>query len=108
MLKAQKSSKNVIKIVHVTSVVQPLFYEATRIIFVCKECITLYLYYNNRGCLLFYTIWLAACCVCVLLVCLVFLDCAHLDSRLSETCRSEPGWEDELRRGETSATADQH
>ncbi len=37
MIKAQNCSKDVIKIVHVTSVVQLTFYEATRIYFVCKE-----------------------------------------------------------------------
>ncbi len=30
-------SKNIVKIVHVTSVVQPYFYDATRIPFVHKE-----------------------------------------------------------------------
>ncbi len=35
--KAQKGSKDIIKIVHVTSVVQPLFYKATRILFVGEE-----------------------------------------------------------------------
>ncbi len=33
----QKGSKDIVKIVHVTSVVQPSFYEAARIIFVHKE-----------------------------------------------------------------------
>ncbi len=37
MFKAQKGSKDIIKIVNVTSVVQPYCYEATRILFVCKE-----------------------------------------------------------------------
>ncbi len=37
MIKAQKHSKDIIKIIHVTSVVQPSFYEATRIPFVRKE-----------------------------------------------------------------------
>ncbi len=37
MFKAQKDSKDIVKVVHVTSVFQPSFYEATRIIFVCKE-----------------------------------------------------------------------
>ncbi len=36
MFKAQKGSKDIVKIVHVTSVVQPLFYEAMRILFVFK------------------------------------------------------------------------
>ncbi len=36
-VKAQKRSKEIIKIVHVTSVVQPVFYEATRILFVRKK-----------------------------------------------------------------------
>ncbi len=36
-LKAQKGSKDIVKIVQVTSVVQPYCYEATRILFVCKE-----------------------------------------------------------------------
>ncbi len=36
-VKAQKGSKDIVKIVHVTSVVQPSFYEATRILFVSKE-----------------------------------------------------------------------
>ncbi len=31
--KAQKGTKHIVKIVHVTSVVQPLFYNATRIFF---------------------------------------------------------------------------
>ncbi len=31
-LKAQKGSKYIVKIVHVTSVVQPLFYEARKIL----------------------------------------------------------------------------
>ncbi len=35
--KAQKGSKGIIKIVHVTSVDHPQWYEATRILFVCKE-----------------------------------------------------------------------
>ncbi len=35
--KAQKGSKDIIKIVHVTSVAQPQCYEATRILLVCKE-----------------------------------------------------------------------
>ncbi len=38
MFKAQKGSKNIIKIVHVTSVVQPKCYEATRILFVRQVC----------------------------------------------------------------------
>ncbi len=37
MFKAQKESKDIIKIVHVTSVVQPYLYEAMRILFVRKE-----------------------------------------------------------------------
>ncbi len=37
MIKAQKSTMDIIKIVHVTSVVQPYFFEAMRILFVCKE-----------------------------------------------------------------------
>ncbi len=37
MFKAQKGSNDIIKIVNVTSVVQPQFYEATRILFVRKE-----------------------------------------------------------------------
>ncbi len=37
MFKAPKGSKDIVKIVHLTSVVQPEFYEATRILFVCKE-----------------------------------------------------------------------
>ncbi len=37
MINAQKCSKDIGKIVHVTSGVQPLFYEATRILFVRKE-----------------------------------------------------------------------
>ncbi len=37
MFKVQKGSKDIVKIVHVTSVVQPYFYEAMRIPFVCKE-----------------------------------------------------------------------
>ncbi len=36
-VKAQKSMKDIIKIVHLPSVVQSEFYEATRILFVCKE-----------------------------------------------------------------------
>ncbi len=36
-IKVQKRSKDIIKIIHVTSVVQPLFYEAPRIYFVHKE-----------------------------------------------------------------------
>ncbi len=35
--KAQKGSKDIVKIFHVTSVVQPLFYEASRIFYVRKE-----------------------------------------------------------------------
>ncbi len=35
--KAQKGSKDIVKKVHVTSVDQPQFYEATRILFVHKE-----------------------------------------------------------------------
>ncbi len=35
--KAQKGSKDIIKMVHVTSVAQPQFFEATRILFVRKE-----------------------------------------------------------------------
>ncbi len=34
MIKAQKRSKDIVKIIHVTSVVQQQFYEATRILFV--------------------------------------------------------------------------
>ncbi len=34
---AQRGSKDIVKIVHVTSVVQPLFYKAIEILFVCKE-----------------------------------------------------------------------
>ncbi len=37
MFKAQKESKDIIKIVHVTSAVQPYLYEAMRILFVHKE-----------------------------------------------------------------------
>ncbi len=37
MFKAQKGSKDIVKIVHVTSEVQPQFYKGTRILFVCKE-----------------------------------------------------------------------
>ncbi len=37
MFKAQKGTKNINKIVHVTSVVQSLFYEATRILSVRKK-----------------------------------------------------------------------
>ncbi len=37
MFKAQKDSKDITKIVHVTSVVQPYFYKATRIFFVRKD-----------------------------------------------------------------------
>ncbi len=37
MFKAQKDSKDTVKIVHVTSVVQSQLYEATIILFVCKE-----------------------------------------------------------------------
>ncbi len=33
---AQKDSKDIVKIVHVTSVVQPSFYEATRITFCAR------------------------------------------------------------------------
>ncbi len=36
-IKAQKHSKEISRIIHVTLVVQLLFYEATRILFVCKE-----------------------------------------------------------------------
>ncbi len=36
MIKAQIRSKEVVKIIHVTSVVQPLYYEAMRILFVRK------------------------------------------------------------------------
>ncbi len=36
-IKAQKSGKDIVKIVHVTSVVQPYIYEATRLLFVHKE-----------------------------------------------------------------------
>ncbi len=36
-IKVQKRSKDIIKIIHVTSVVQPLFYEAQRILFVHKQ-----------------------------------------------------------------------
>ncbi len=36
-VKAQKRSKDIIKIIHVTSVVKPQFYEATRILFVYEE-----------------------------------------------------------------------
>ncbi len=32
MLKTQKGSKEIVKIVHVTSVLQPQFYKATRIL----------------------------------------------------------------------------
>ncbi len=35
--KAQKGIKDIVKIVHVTSLFQPQCYEATRILFVCKE-----------------------------------------------------------------------
>ncbi len=37
MINAQKSSKDICKIIHVTSGIQPQFYEATRILFVRKE-----------------------------------------------------------------------
>ncbi len=37
IFKAQKDIKDIIKIIHVTSVVQPQFYEATRILFVQKK-----------------------------------------------------------------------
>ncbi len=37
MFQVQKRSKDIGKIIHVTSVVQPKFYEATRILFVCQE-----------------------------------------------------------------------
>ncbi len=37
IFKDQKGSKDIVKIVHVTSVVQPYCYEATRILFVCNE-----------------------------------------------------------------------
>ncbi len=37
MFKAQKGSNDIVKIVYVTSVVQPLFYEATRILCVYKQ-----------------------------------------------------------------------
>ncbi len=37
MFKDQKGSKDIVKIVHVTSVVQPYCYEATRILCVCNE-----------------------------------------------------------------------
>ncbi len=33
----QKSMKSIVRIVHLPSVVQSEFYEATRILFVCKE-----------------------------------------------------------------------
>ncbi len=36
-VKAQKSMKSIIRVVHLPSVVQSEFYEATRILFVCKE-----------------------------------------------------------------------
>ncbi len=36
-VKAQKSMKNIVKIVHLPSVVQSELYEATRIFFLCKE-----------------------------------------------------------------------
>ncbi len=36
-VKAQKSMKDIVKIVHLPSVVQSEFYEATRILFVHKE-----------------------------------------------------------------------
>ncbi len=36
-VKAQKSMKGIVKIVHLPSVVQSECYEATRILFVCKE-----------------------------------------------------------------------
>ncbi len=36
-IKAQKCSKEIFKIIHVTSVVQPWLYKASRILFVCKE-----------------------------------------------------------------------
>ncbi len=35
--KAEKASKDISKIVHMTSMVQPYFYKATRILFVFKE-----------------------------------------------------------------------
>ncbi len=35
--KAQKGSDDIIKITHVTSVIQPQFYEPTRKIIMCKE-----------------------------------------------------------------------
>ncbi len=37
MIEVHKRNKDIIKIVHVTSVVQPYFFEATRILFVSKE-----------------------------------------------------------------------
>ncbi len=37
MIKAQKRSKDIVKIVHVILVVQPSLYKATRILFVSKE-----------------------------------------------------------------------
>ncbi len=37
MLKAEKGGKDIVKIVHVASVVQHSFHKATRILFVCKE-----------------------------------------------------------------------
>ncbi len=36
-VKAQKNMKNIVKIVHLPSVVQSELYEAKRILFVCKE-----------------------------------------------------------------------
>ncbi len=37
MINVQKHSKEISKIIHVTSGVQPSFYKATKILFVCKE-----------------------------------------------------------------------
>ncbi len=37
MFKVQKGCKDIVKIINVTSVVQPSVYEAARILFVCKE-----------------------------------------------------------------------
>lgn len=39
---------------------------------------------------------------------LLFLNPVDLDPRLPEASGPEPGWEDELRRGEAAAPDDQH
>ncbi len=45
-VKAKKGSKDIVKTVHMTSVVLPQFYEITRILFVCKENKKEWLYSN--------------------------------------------------------------